>query len=72
MFLYIFTDGQIKQVSENPTIVDLLAVSQSLLTIIKFDKKKGFFRLIKDESKLCWVPVKDAQVLTSETDRVHL
>lgn len=71
MFLYIFSDNSVRRVEENPTVVDLLAVSQGLLTIIKFDKRKGFLHLVKDESKLIWVPVKEAKMVSGEEGRLH-
>jgi hypothetical protein len=57
MFLYLFSDGTIRQVEDNPTVLDLVALSGKLLRIIR-GGEAGYYELIKDESKLIWVPIR--------------
>jgi hypothetical protein len=70
MYLFIFADGKTRQVEDNLTILDLLAVKQNLLTI--FCLREGrFHKVLMDEARLCYVPVHDSSLLISKEGRCH-
>jgi len=73
MLLYVFKDGTSKSVTENPSVADILAVSQGLLKIYKFDiVNMRFLSLVKDLDSIEWVPVRDAKVVSHKDCRIHL
>lgn len=70
MYLYIFREGPVKTVRDNPTTLDYVAVAQGLLCIVKHDGRK-FVRLVRDENKFYWVPVQTAQTLSCKLGRFN-
>ena len=72
MYLYLFITGQIKQVWENPTIVDMMGVQAGTLRIIKYDSDGRTFKQISvKEGKVSWDEVQEAETLTYKDSRVH-
>lgn len=70
MLLYVFIDGTCKQVEDNISVADMLAVKQGLLKIVKWHKGQ-FVYLVQDESKLLWVPIKKGFTISCPDARVH-
>lgn len=69
MFLFVMADGTTKQVTENPSVLDILALQQGLLSIYRFCRH--FQKLMVCREKLYWVNVPDAKILQTADARVH-
>lgn len=64
-YLIIFCDRSMRQTSENLTATDYLAAAQGLSSIVRC-RESGFERLVFDENRPFWVPVKNAGVLACQ------
>lgn len=74
MFLYIFKDGTIKQVDENPSVADMLAVAMGILEIVTYDKDGKFFKKlskVQNGEKYIWTELEEADTLICREGRVH-
>lgn len=69
MYLFIWLDGQARQVKDNLTVDDYLAVAQRLISVYRI--RKSFEKLVIDNGKACWVPVKESQVANGHPGRFH-
>lgn len=65
MYLIVFCDRTMRQTSENLTATDYLAVAQGISCIVRY-RESGFERLVFDESRPFWVPVKNAGILACD------
>lgn len=65
MYLIIFCDRTTRQTSENLTASDYVAASQGLSQIVRF-RDDRFEKLVFDEGKPFWIPVRDARTLACE------
>jgi len=63
MYLYVWPNGIAKQVRENPSVIDFLAVKQGTLFIFRF--ANGFHRLVFTSDSFLWIDVAEAARLTS-------
>lgn len=70
MFLYIFKNGDIKQVADNPTVADTIAVGLGGLTILKC-VQNVFYKLVLEKNKICWTKVEDCVTLSCRDGRFH-
>ncbi len=70
MYLFIFVDGTFKQVNENLSVTDLVAVKSGLLKILR-SHLNSFQALTFKQEKLVWSPVPEAKVLTLRESRIH-
>jgi hypothetical protein len=71
MYLYVWKTGAAKEVTENPSAADLLAVQQGMLMIFRFTGG-CFLKLIVQSDKLLWQPVLSASILKSSDARLHV
>jgi hypothetical protein len=74
MYLFIFPDRTLKQVSENLTIIDIMSVRTGCLSIVRSTAAPAqrYDRLVIDNGKLCWVPVREAGVVGCQEGAIHL
>jgi hypothetical protein len=70
MYLYLFADGTIRQVHDNITISDVLAIKEGLLRVFTIHNNK-FVRIVVDEEKLCVIPVQESDVIQNKEGRLH-
>lgn len=72
MYLFVWTDGRVRQFRDNLTVLDHLAVTQGLLHIFRFDHdKESFARLVIDNGRACWVPVQQGRTAISSEAKLH-
>jgi hypothetical protein len=70
MYLYIFADGTVRQVHDNISVADLIALKQGLLRIFSVVNHK-FVRIVLDKEKICLVPVRESEILLNKDGRLH-
>lgn len=70
MFLYLFRKDCIKQVTDNPSVADVIAVGLGGLMIIKFDGK-SFLKMSVESGKITWTKVEEADILSCRDGRIH-
>ena len=70
MYLYLTKTGPAKQVEENPSTMDFMAVSQGLLKIFRFAEE--FQELVFSSGKFHWIPVASAETLKTSDARLHV
>lgn len=71
MYLFIYADRTCKQVTDNLSVGDLLAVRRGLLGVYRV-REGRFEKLVPDERTITWVPVPESRVAFSEESRFHL
>lgn len=72
MYLFVYADGSARQVIDNLSVADLLAVSVGTLRIFTYNfGDSKFYKVVLDENKLCKVPVLDSRVIQCEEGRLH-
>lgn len=70
MLLYLFNKDCIKQVADNPTVADVIAVGLGGLTIIKFDGK-SLLKMTIENGKMTWTKLEEADTLSCRDGRIH-
>ena len=70
MYLFIYADKQVRQVNDNLTIADILAVKQKILKIFTVDQDIAL-EIIVDNDKLCKVIVPETRILKTKQGRIH-
>ena len=70
MYLFLYNDGQIKQVTDNLTKLDVMAIALGEVKVFTLLNKK-FVRIVVDEGKLCKVPVAESRILKTNSERLH-
>lgn len=68
MYLFVFVDGSVRQVFENLSQADLLAVRAKTLRVFRFGSK--FQELVVDD-RLGWLAVPSASLLIASDVRLH-
>jgi hypothetical protein len=62
MLLYVFKDGKIRQADIiEPTVIDILAVKEGLLTIIASDGNEFRELIITDNGSYTWFKIKSSK-----------
>jgi hypothetical protein len=70
MYLLVFRDLTVRQVHDNLTVADLLAVRERLARIFTINEK-DFLEIVLDDGKMCIVPIKEAKPLSCSAGKVH-
>lgn len=70
MLLYVFRDGTAKQVQDNPSVLDLLAVRQGGLSIYKYSDKQYLRLIFEDDFK--WEQVENEKIISCSEGRLHI
>jgi hypothetical protein len=70
MYLFVYGDGRVRQVHDNLTVTDMLALKQGELKVFTCADNE-FYQIVIDESKVCKVPVQESNILKVETERLH-
>lgn len=72
MYLFVWLDGRVRQVNDNLSIADHLAVKKRLLTVVRYDKEKGVYtKLVHDNDRAYWVPILEGQDAISAEAKIH-
>jgi hypothetical protein len=70
MYLFIFADGRARQVHDNLTVTDLLAVKEKVLRIFTV-VENNFVLLTIDNEKITPVPVVEGRIIQGTAGRIH-
>jgi hypothetical protein len=70
MYLFVFSDHTIRQVADNITVAELLAMQEHSLRVFQFIGE-NFVELIVDNGKPCLVPVREGKVFQCKDGRFH-
>jgi hypothetical protein len=70
MYLFIYHDGTCRQVTDNLTTADLLAIKTDTLRVYIFVDGQ-FYRIVIDENKICKVPIPEANIIKVDSNRLH-
>lgn len=70
MYLFVYLDGRTRQVHDNLSVQDFLAIKQKDVKVYTVKDNK-FLEIIIDENKICFKPVAEARVLQSTEGRIH-
>jgi hypothetical protein len=70
MYLFVFANGCVRQVHDNLSIGDMLAITDKTLRVYTVIDNK-FVLVTIDEDKVCFIPVPESSVIQCQTGRLH-
>jgi hypothetical protein len=70
MYLLVLADRSARQVVDNLTVADLLAVAQGLAHVYRLHEAR-YETLVFDLGRPCWLPVRPARVAACPDARLH-
>ena len=70
MYLFVFSDNQVRQITDNLSVTDYIAMLSGLLRVYRA-KIDGFVQIVIDNGKLCEVNVTEATIIQGEAGRLH-
>lgn len=71
MYIFVWIDGTTRQVEENVTVADIMAVRMGTLKILRL-KEKNLEQLMPDNETIHWVPVKSARSVSHKEYKFHI
>jgi hypothetical protein len=69
VYVFVYKNGTFKQVTDNLSVADILAVTEGVLSIVRFHGK--FQYLVNTGEALVWRPVPEATLLIAGDARLH-
>jgi hypothetical protein len=70
MYLFVFSNGLVRQVEDNITIVDALAMKNNLLSVYSF-KDGQFYQVVIEDNQFVYKEVEQAKIVQGESGRLH-
>jgi hypothetical protein len=70
MYLFLFANGCVRQVHDNLSIADMLAIKDKTLRVYTIHDDT-FMLVTIDEEKVCFVPVPESRIVQCQTGRLH-
>lgn len=70
MYLLVFVDHRIRQIEDNLTVAEMLAIQERTLRVFQVIDGK-FLEIVIDNGKLCLVPVPVGTIIQGKEGRFH-